>query len=161
MIKFWSLFSGKIKIRSSYSNFPEQTLRIAETHFISIHISLSLFRFSLKRVTRSEYKRLNYHLRLSKFVCNAKRFATAFILFFLFFSFQTMFLDRLAKIFTYVLETVSETSTGKTSLYTSENDCSKKLTKSKISRVRAWHVMCFRANNNGEIKWAYTVKDIF
>ena len=72
-----------------------------------------------------------------------------------------MFLDRLAKIFTYVLETVSEKSTGKTSLYTSENDCSKKLTKSKILRVRAWHVMCFRANNNGEIKWAYTVTDIF
>ena len=84
MIKFWSLFSGKIKIRSSYSNFPEQTLTTAGTHFISIHISLSLFRFSLKRVTGSEYKRLNYHLRFSEFVCNAKGFATAFVLFFYF-----------------------------------------------------------------------------
>ena len=26
--------------------------------------------------------------------------------------------------------------------------------------MRAWHVMCFRANNNGEIKRAYTVMDI-
>ena len=90
MIKFWSLFSGKIKIRSSYSNFPKQTLRISETHFISIHISLSLFRFSLKRVTGSEYKRLNCHIRLAEFVCNAKGFATAFILFFFIF----LFLDN-------------------------------------------------------------------
>ena len=81
-----SLFSGKIKIRSSYSNFPEQTLTSAETHFISIDISLSLFRFSLKRVTGSEYKRLNCHLRLAEFVCNAKGFATVFILFFFYFS---------------------------------------------------------------------------
>ena len=81
-----SLFSGKITIRSSYSNFPEQTLTTAETHFISIHISLSLFRFSLKRVTGSEYKRLNCHLRLAEFVCNAKGFATVFILLFFYFS---------------------------------------------------------------------------
>ena len=157
-----SLFSGKIKIRSSYSNFPEQTLTSAETHFISIHISLSLFQFSLKRVTGSEYKRLNCHLRLAEFVCNAKSFATVFILlFFFFFYLDSVFGQTCKSSFTYVLETVSDTSTRKTSLYTSENDCSKKLTKSKISMVRAWHVMCFRANNNGEVKLVYTVKDIF
>lgn len=47
--KIWylrrSLFPGKIKIRSSHLNFPNKISTAAVTHFITRHISFSLFRF--------------------------------------------------------------------------------------------------------------------
>ena len=51
-----SLFPGKITIKSRNSIFSEQILKIAETHFIPEHISLSLFYFSLKGPVDSESK---------------------------------------------------------------------------------------------------------
>ena len=43
---------GKMNIRSSYLNFPEEILTTVKTHFIPEHISFSLFWFSLNRLVR-------------------------------------------------------------------------------------------------------------
>ena len=64
LIPLKSLSPSICKIKSSYFNFPEQILTIAETQFIVEHIWISLFWFSLKRLVGSNLKPLSRHLLL-------------------------------------------------------------------------------------------------
>ena len=64
LIPLKSLSPSTCKIKSSYFNFPEQILTIAETQFIVEHIWISLFWFSLKRLVGSNLKPLSRHLLL-------------------------------------------------------------------------------------------------
>ena len=153
-----SLFSSKIKVRSSYLIFPEQILTTAETHFIPIHISLSFFWFSLEKLVGSERKQsvvtcVLLHLGVTQIAFQLRLF---------YFSPQRCFwmdIQKLLRMFQRLLHWARAISTGQTSLETLENDCSKILIKSKISCDTAWYVIYLRANNNGRFKRTYTVKD--
>ena len=68
-----SLFSGKIDIRSRYSNFPEQVLPTAGTDFIFEHLSFSLFWFSFKQLAYSKRKRSSRHRYLAS-ISNLRNF---------------------------------------------------------------------------------------
>ena len=106
-----SLFSSKIKVRSSYLIFPEQILTTAETHFIPIHISLSFFWFSLEKLIGSEHKQLVVTYVLLNLGVTQIAFQLRLFLF-SFFSFSTVFLDGCTKAFTYVSKIVTPGACG-------------------------------------------------